>query len=113
MLLSVWSGVFHLFPALQHLTHSPQWKEVPGTDNMAASAKTSKSHVIFKKVSRDKSVSGTEVRGFMESAVKIIINGDFLSVDMIDSKSLCGPGKLCGYLHLCPGWTVKETHRKE
>ncbi|XP_046295653.1 S-arrestin isoform X2 [Marmota monax] len=57
MFLSVWSGVFYLFPALQHLTHSPRWKELPAIYNMAASAKTSKSHVIFKKVSRDKSVT--------------------------------------------------------
>ncbi|GAB5576101.1 autophagy-related protein 16-1 isoform X3 [Prionailurus iriomotensis] len=44
----------------EHLTYIPRWKKLPGTDNMAAIGKTGKAapnHVIFKKISRDKSVT--------------------------------------------------------
>lgn len=53
---------------------------------MAANIKTSKStphHVIFKKISRDKSVSGTEVSGLF---AYLFFKGIFSRIDMINAK---------------------------
>jgi hypothetical protein len=55
----------------------------------------SKSHVIFKKISRDKSVSGTEVSGLGGNYRTIVVSGACSSTNTINIKTLQVQGTLC------------------
>ena len=86
MFSTLYLGWLYLSAALEHLTYTLKWKKLPGTVKATANMQAHKpapNHVIFKKISRDKSVSGADVRGSNDD----FFNGLF-RVDGVSVKAL-------------------------